>query len=101
MSVQKYRVFQSRLIAINDDSVFNIACHSVVVTHADYRALEEELAALRGKTAELVASVEAHEYERVTGSARWNKWAVSQKDGHLDRMTDTQERRRLALEALK
>lgn len=40
MSVQKYRVFQSRLIVINDDSVFNIACHSVVVTHADYRALE-------------------------------------------------------------
>lgn len=73
MSVQKYRVFQSRLIAINEDSVFNIACHSVVVTHDDYRALEddrdswrrtserleEELAALRGKVGEIESSLQA------------------------------------------
>lgn len=93
-----------------------------VVTHADYRALEEnmaqtmdavdywhekynesqtELASLRARVGELVASVEAHESERVIGMACMKSWTDAQKDDHLDRMTDTKERRRLALEALK
>jgi hypothetical protein len=72
-----------------------------LVTHADYRALEEELAELRVRVGDLVASVEAHESKRLRGSACMKSWTDAQKDDHLDRMTDTQERRRLALEGLK
>lgn len=70
MSVQKYRVFQSRLIAIDDDSMFNRDCHSVVVTHADYRALEDESAYFRKEWNKAEGKIASLEEELASIKAR-------------------------------